>query len=382
MAIAKKEKEYKGPPRTEGELIGKIVSCMMYKDTITYAGLFDDFDTVWKQIIEYRPHDEFDAKAIEHIRQHPEKVKQFDPYYNAAIAKNAWYVMKKGEDSGIHWNQVMILRYELQKVKLTRDMVGYDIIAPNRYQGYVLLKDMLTRQIYIFTVTELQNIGKYWYGGMLANIYPAESVEEFQVKEAGELKIRRMMKEFGLTEADLAKLQNKDSTKHVIKVSDDDDDSSPTTASGLIRRDVVDRKLYTGTFDNQIQVKLYVRFMKGNCPGGICSWEAIYKFGDQDEFIKLDVSKTPDGKWQFNEDPPIGSMELTLNDKLFTGTWSSSDIKTGYDVKLKETILSTSMMKQLDHIIEHGDWAKGLKEDKEEDKNPKGINEDMTKGVY
>ena len=379
----KKEKEYKGPPRTEGELIGKIIDCLRFKDTITYPSLFPDFDTVWKQIIEYRPRDEMEAKAIAQIRQHPEKVKQFDPYYNHAINKNAYYVMQKGEDSGIHWNQVLMMRYELQKVKLTRDMVGYDLIAPTRFQGYVLLRDMLTRQVFIFTVNELQNIGKYWYGGVLANIYPAESIEEFQAKEAGELRIRRMMKEFGLTEADLAKIKSKDTSKHVIQVNEnDDDDANTTTASGLIRRDVVDRKLYTGTFDNQIQVKLYVRYMKGNCPGGVCSWEAIYKFGDQDEFIKLDVSKTKEGNWLFNEDPPIGSMELTLKDKVFTGTWASSDIKTGYDVKLKEAILSTSMMKQLDHIIEHGDWAKGLKEDKEEDKNPRGINEDITKGVY
>jgi len=379
-AMAKKEKVYNGQPRTEAELIAKIVSCMQYKDTITYAGLFDDFDTVWKQIMEYRPHDEFEAKSIENIRQHPEKVKQFDPYYNAAIAKNAYYVMKKGEDSGIHWNQVVIVRYELQKVRLTRDMVGYDLIARNRFQGYVILKDMLTRQIYIFTVNELQNIGNYWYGGMLANIYQAESIEEFQAKEAGELKLLRMMKEFGLTEADLAKMQKKDDPKHVIKVDDADDDETSATSGGLIKRDIVDRKLFTGTFDNTIPVKLYIRYMKGNCPGGICSWEAIYKFGDQDEFIKLDVSKSKEGNWLFNEDPPIGSMELTLNDKVFTGTWASSDIKTGYDVKLKETILSTAMMKQLDHIIEHGDWAKGITEDKDEDKNKslKGI----TKGVY
>jgi hypothetical protein len=245
---------------------------------------------------------------------------------------------------------------------------------------------MLTRQVFIVTVNELQNIGKYWYGGQLVNIYPAETVEEYQAKEAGERRIQRMMKEFGLTEADFAKIKSKDdAAKHVIKANDaDDDEEAPATASGLIRRDVVDRKLYTGTFDNEIPVKLYVRFMKGNCPGGICSWEAIYKFGDQDEFIKLDVSKTKDGKWLFNEDPPIGSMELSLNDKSFTGTWASSDIKTGYDVKLKEVILSTPMMKQLDHIIEHGDWAKGLKEDKESDKDGalRGINEDITKGVY
>ena len=143
---AKKEKEYKGPPRTDGELIGRIINCLQFNDTITYATLFNDFDTVWKQIQEFRPHDEFEAKSIAQIRQHPEKVRQFDPFYNAAIAKNAYYVMKKGEDSGIHWNQVVMMRFELQRVKLTRDMVGYNLIAKNRFQGYVFLRDMLTKK--------------------------------------------------------------------------------------------------------------------------------------------------------------------------------------------------------------------------------------------
>jgi hypothetical protein len=126
--------------------------------------------------------------------------------------------------------------------------------------------------------------------------------------------------------------------------------------------------------------------MKGNCPGHICGWDAIYKFGDQEEFIKLDVTRTKEGKWLFNEDPPIGTMELVLADKTYTGTWASSDIKTGYEVRLKEVDLSANMSKQLDNIIEKGLWSKGLNEDKEKDRNEferiAPINEDMTKGVY
>ncbi len=131
-----------------------------------------------------------------------------------------------------------------------------------------------------------------------------------------------------------------------------------------------------GTFDNEIKVKLYIRYLKGSCPEGICAWEAIYKFGDQEDYIKLDVTKTKEGKWLFTEDPPVGAMELTFKDNVFTGTWGSADDKTGYDVRLTQMELSPQRALELDGIFNHRAFAKSPKEKDEEKEKVKKAKED------
>jgi hypothetical protein len=94
--------------------------------------------------------------------------------------------------------------------------------------------------------------------------------------------------------------------------------------------------------------------MKGPCPETICSWEAMYRFQDMDEFIKLEVRKTPDGVWHFDEEPEVGSMELKLQGDKFTGGWMSLKDKTEYEVNLTEQkeIRGRKLM-QMDTIIEN-----------------------------
>lgn len=124
------------------------------------------------------------------------------------------------------------------------------------------------------------------------------------------------------------------------------------------QKTIIQRKFYAGMFDNEIPVQLYVRYLKGNCPEVTCVWEAIYKFGDQDDYIKLTVSKSADGKWTFTEDPPQGVMELKLENGKYTGTWTSTDNQTGYDVKLSEIEATPKKTKQLDEVFERQLFAK------------------------
>jgi hypothetical protein len=365
IGLKKKKKKYDGPPRSEAELVARVLNCLMYSDTITYATLCPEFDTVWKQILEYRAPDDESAQKISMIRRHPEKVQQFDPYYNPLITKSFYYVEKKGEHDGLHWHDIAIERYELQKINLTRDMVGYDLVSPVRYKGFVMIKDMLTRKSFVFAINEIQVINNYWYGGQAINIFEASSFDEYIAKEFAEMRKKQKMAEFGIKDSAVA-MNDENEAKGKASADDDDDDK--------IHKEVADRKYYVGKFDNEISVKLYVRYMKGPCPSGTCSWEAIYKFGDQDEFVKLDVEKKPDGTWEFSEDPPIGGMDLILKDKVYSGNWMSNDNTVGYDVKLTEAILSGDKAQEMDNIIENGLWAKekpGEKKDKE-DKRDEG----------
>lgn len=366
------KKEAKGPPRSEALLVGDLLNCLMYEDTITYSGYFPDFDTLWKKVIEYKPIDEKTSEEITHLRQHPEKVQQFDPYFNPEINKSFMYVVNKGKDSGIHWHDIVLLRYQLKKINLTRDMVGYELISPVRFRGYVFVEDMLTRKTWCFAVNEIQNMDQYWYGGQIINIFEASTVDEYQAKEFAERRRKQRLKDMGITEEELAasEAQKKKEEKEerakmmannplMVNPGDDDDDKK-------VRKEIMDRKYYVGTFDNEIKVKLYVRYIKGDCPGGICSWEAMYKFGDQDQYIKLDVEKKPDSTWEFTEDPPIGGMDLKLKGKTYTGTWMSSDNETGYDVRMSQLDIPPAKLKELDDIMERGDFAQGLPAEKKD----------------
>jgi len=61
-----------------------------------------------------------------------------------------------------------------------------------------------------------------------------------------------------------------------------------------------------------------------------------------------------------DDDPKIavGSMELTLKDKVYTGTWSNNKNQTGYDVYMTQKDLPPRDIEALDNIIEKGLWAK------------------------
>ncbi|MBS1689255.1 MAG: hypothetical protein JSS96_11055 [Bacteroidetes bacterium] len=369
-AGSKNKKEAKGPPRSEALLVGDLLNCLMYADTITYSGYFPDFDTLWKKVIEYTAIDEKTSEEINHLRQHPEKVQQFDPYFNHDINRSFMYVVNKGTDSGIHWHDIVLLRYELKKIRLTRDMVGYELISPIRFRGFVFVEDMLTRKTWCFSVNEMQNFDNYWFGGQVINIFEANTVDEYLAKEFAEKRRKKRLQDMGVTEEELAaseKQKKKEeqaktmsSNPLMVSMGDDEDEKK-------VHKEVMDRKYYVGTFDNDIKVKLYVRYIKGNCPGGICSWEAIYKFGDQDEYIKLDVEKKPDSTWEFTEDPPIGGMDLKLKGKTYTGTWMSSDNETGYDVRMSQMDVAPARIKELDDIIEKGDFAHGIPAEKKDE---------------
>ena len=118
------------------------------------------------------------------------------------------------------------------------------------------------------------------------------------------------------------------------------------------RKQVADRKLFTGMLDNEIPVVLYIRYIKGDCPEGICSWEAIFKFGDQDGYTKEVVTRGEEGKWIFTEEETGGVMELTLKDKTFTGIFTATSDKVDYEARLQETPMSQKRLESLDAIIE------------------------------
>ena len=100
------------------------------------------------------------------------------------------------------------------------------------------------------------------------------------------------------------------------------------------------------------------------------------------KYVRLDVTKTGD-KWEFDDDPPVGSMELVLKNRIYTGTWTNNESQSGYDAVLKEVPIAPRKLEMLDKILEKGlsgrtddDSQEESKKDKKRDKKKSRKSED------
>ncbi len=339
---------------SEEVLVNRVLITLQSGSDSLYTTLFSKYDELFKIMQSAQPGDENGAKRIANIRSNPQKLQQFDPQFNPEIVQDFDKVIKKGKDSGLHWTDMLITRYELEKAILPKELIGLEKIIPIRMQGYIFVQDLLTRRTYAIALKDIHSYNNKWYGGHVVNILEAESIDEYIDKLAAERKMeKKKLLEAMYGTADESSTPVTDSVTaevkkpEIKKEEEEEEEKKPNT-----NRDVVERKVYTGRLDNEIDIELYVRSLKGACPQPACAWEAIYKFGDQDEYIKLEVNKTKDGKWQFTEDE-VGMLEVTIKGDKLVGTWTSMRDKTEYDAVLteKKEVKSRKLF-QLDSLME------------------------------
>ena len=371
--------KFDGSPQTEEELMNKVLDCLRSKDTVSYYYLFPPFDTLWKMVL-HNPDTSREARSeLYKLREHPTVLIDLDPYYNHGIIGNFVRTLKKGEDSGVQWPGVVMQRFELQKQGIGRGMEGLELVAPERFKGYLFVRDMLSSTTFCITLTEIQKVNGRFVGGQVLNVLEASDIDQYLAKENAERKYLahlQMLAERGASDSALAAETKKDTTKVdstlmadvsqptlptfdsikkkralLLSVSPGGDDDSIR-----LRREVVDRKYYKGKFDEDIPVELYVRYMRDLKDKVTKYWDALYKFGDMSEYVKLDVSKTQDDKWLFEE--PVASMELELNNRVYTGSWTNGTSQTGYDAELSQKEISQKKIEELDRILENGAWGK------------------------
>ncbi len=364
--------------------MNKVLECLRDKDTASYYYLFPPFDSLWKLVVHNPDQSAETQKELNKLREHPTVLIDLDPFYNHAIIGRFVQALKKGEDSGIQWRGIVSQRFELQKQELTRGMEGLQRVIPERFKGYLFVRDMLSSTTYCITITEIQKINGYYCGGQVLNVLEASNIDQYIAMERAERKHLEKMRHLAEQRAtDSVKI---DSSKGVASVADSAkaaDSTSKALAKGTngkptdtakskrdlllsvnpsedeanrMRREVVDRKFYKGKFDEEIPVELYVRYMK-DANGKVTKyWDALYKFGDMPEYVKLDVSKSDEDKWLFEE--PVATMELDLNGKTYTGSWTNGENQTGYDAELQQAQISQEKIMRLDKILENGLWGK------------------------
>lgn len=342
---------------TEKELVHEIVNILQMGDDSAYADLFPTTELMYEMANSFTPKNEFETERLAKLRSNMRNLRQFDPEQEPRIIDMMNFVRQKGADSGLHWGDILIAKFELDKQRLPYELIGFELIAPIRMQGYIFIRDMLTRKRYGIAVRDIFLINDKWYGGLVLNILEASSAYEYEeslADEEKELKILMAYKEQGLLDSVLAA---KDSIrKSILYPGGIDEEEEDEIAQQTMFKDIAERKLYTGYFDKSIPVEIYIRSIKGTCPEQICSWEAMYRFGDIDDFIIIDVERLPDGTFVFTEDE-MGVMELKLQGNTFTGTWTAVSDKTEYEVYLKEKeAIRDRKLFKLDKTFEETLW--------------------------
>jgi len=322
--------------KTEQALINKLEGCLADKDAECYIRLWPGLDTLTMLVMQYSDTNSAEFREAQSFQNDPVRIMRADSFFNARLRHDFDTLIKIGEELGIRWGSIIPVRYELIKQRETRERL-YEKLAPTRFVGYLFFADITTRRSYGLMVGDIMEINKAYYGGKLGELYEAGNRDEW---DEARYYLRKHPE------------SRSDTTKKPEEHADEDNQERNKKSPEI----VADRKLYTGYLDNEIPIQLYVRSLKGGCPQGICSWEAIYKFGDQDEWVLLNVTRTEGDKWQFVEGSSNGSMDLVMKGKTYTGDWATSDGQTGYDVKVTEAPISEKKTKRLDEIF--GDLKK------------------------
>lgn len=320
--------------KTEADLVRRIVSSLVGADSMSYAAVFPPADSIIAVSLRNAdPGSEVYQQALA-LQLDPVLKEQQD----SLIRRNAYvlhnFIYARGLGLGLHWSDVLMNRYELQALPKNRNP-ALAAISPERFVGYLFLEDMQTRRFYTVALSDIRKMGGYWYGGEANYIFEARDRDEFEVKLKADKK--RILK--GLADSTLI--------THRTPSDSTDDEAEPDGK----RKQIVDRKYYSGWLDDDIPIKLYIRYIKGDCPGGVCSYDAMIRFEDE-SFVMYEASRSKEGKWTFIEESSGGVLELELKGSEFSGSFYASADRVDYDAKLKEKNLTKKKLELLDAIMD------------------------------
>ncbi len=343
-------------PNTEGEMVHKLAQCLHDKDSVAYYHLFPPFDTLWHMVIHNSSRNPEVLAQLNKLKEHPQSLIEFDPMYNRSIMSNFFKVLEKGQDSGLRWSSSVVARYELHKqFNVHKSLIGFEQIAPERFSGFIFIRDKFNRATYCMSVGEVQKIKGKFFGGQVYDILEASTVDEFYKMQTAEIKYL----EWRATHPDTIAAQ-KDSIDSVsaaimaknplmLDVAGDYDDDDDNEIEDL---QVVDRKYYEGLMDNKIPIKLYIRYMR-DFPGKPHQYDGLYKLDENKTYLRIFIRRDEKGNWLFEDELALGTMELTLKGDTYTGSWANAN-DNGYTVEVKETGTPEGKIEHLDRILDVG----------------------------
>ncbi len=322
--------------RTEAELAGRLVEALAINSHRAYVSLFPGPEDIAKAVLKAAGPESAAGARMQYLLDNPEALDRFDAGLDSVRTSTFNRLRETGAELGIQWSEVRLARFEFVAGRRTIDTL-WEKVAPVRYLGYVFILDPPSRKTYCLTAADVVQLNGAWYGGALSRIFEASTTAEM---DAHLVAARRAEKKGQVYTG---------STAPTVADSADAEarDDGP-------RKEVVSRTVYTGMLDGEIPVQLYVRGIKGGCGAEVCTWEGLFKFGD-DEWVLMDVTKAAD-RWTLAEAAGGGALDLTpkSDGKSFSGSWTSSTDGTGYEADLAEKPASTKKLRALDAFMEGG----------------------------
>jgi len=334
--------------RTERGLVYRILGALHDKDQRSYLALFPDIDTFNTLLLENLDSNSRAFTQIAALQENATQLLRRDSLVSARLEARFDSLIRRGEAIGIEWKSIVPLRYELMKRNKTRDTL-LEKLMPERFVGYAFFMDLSSRQTYCVLLSDIFRLKDRWYGGQLGNVFEARNTDEYLAQAA------KNQKRFG--DANFIFIPQGRFDKEEKAAADSTATARQTkTFNQVVSPDaqekvILERKYYKGYFDEEIPVQLYMQSLKGDCPEKACLFEAMYVFGDQPDYIRLQVKKTGDNTWEFTDPRNEATMELHLTDTTFYGDWLLDKKQTGYDVELKEAKASPEGQQKLDAIM-------------------------------
>lgn len=337
----------RGQARSEQDLMLRLLAQLQSRNGVLHLAEHMDYGRLWEAVLRHPQPEE-----VQELLAQPDKLKVFDPVYNLDYVRDFDRVVAKGGRLGIHWQDIRLARFELQPMVLTRDLKGLDKIIHNRFHGYMLVEDQLTRKRYVISLRDIIWMGEFWFGAHVLNILEAASFDEFLQKQFEERNPRPL-------KADTVKPAPPPEPRNPLAIDVDayyamEEETAFREAPG----EIAERFYFRGQFDGEQEVELYIRGRKGSCPEKSCFWEGMYKFLDRDEFIRLEISREAPGEFLMEESSELGWMELQWAGQELTGEWISTRDGTGYEVWFQlESGISQEDYRRMDNIMKHGPWS-------------------------
>lgn len=264
--------------------------------------------------------------------------------YSKAVLRNAdrlYNRFKEESDAmGLRWATMRLARYELTHQAKTRDSL-LEKLTPDRFKGYVFFLDPMRQKTFCVLLKGLFVYKGMFYGGALAPVYPAETIDAYEAHAlAAQRAAAKGEKYVAFKAPETAEEEGENSGNTSAKKAD-------AQPKGV----VAERRYYTGYFDGEIPVKLFIRGYRGDCKEGVCRWNAIMLVGDEDEWVALSMTKK-DSTWAFTELPNKAAMELQPDKKGMLGNWNATDDNTGYEVELTEKEVPKKNLATLEGIMD------------------------------
>jgi hypothetical protein len=320
--------------KSEEQLMKAILHALQYSDSSKYASVFVSSDTFFKYAYKNAPDTSETKQQAKLYIDNPDFGIGKDSSAFRQHCALFWDIVRKGDSLKIHWKDLIVRRFELEALIKRKDDTLY--AATERMLGYLFVEDVLTRKTYTITLNDVIKVGNYWYGGAFNYIFEANTKDEFNEKLKAEL--IRISKGLPVP-------------KDTIKQKGNDEEEDEEDPILKRRRLAIDRKCYFGMLDKEIPISLYVRYIKGDCPEKICSWDAILKY-DENEWALQNVSKV-NGEWVFAEEEDGFLLEVKLVDNKLIGTYTATAEHVEYDAKLIEQPTPKKLMQELEVLLEN-----------------------------